>query len=113
MVAYCNASNRRISNTDNKFEVGGLAHSAITMTLPDGHQHVKGDVAYTKDEEVGCLLGNHPEMLAALQQQLVSELRKHKHDWFAYSVKELKGYHGKHGPFEIDLTTDKPIRAKP
>ncbi len=57
-------------------------------------------------------MGGSAEFSAEQQAALEKVVRDRK-GAFAYSMKELPGYHGDMGAFKIELTTDRPIFAKP
>ncbi|KAJ9522419.1 hypothetical protein QJQ45_008293 [Haematococcus lacustris] len=85
--------------------------STISITLPDGQQHLPPDVRFTKHAK-GMLFGNHPGMLATQRAALQSLVETHD-SAFSYSLSDLPGYHGPRPPFSIPLTTTEPVRSPP
>ena len=83
-----------------------------TMTLPPGQKIPKFQDTYTKDPDHGYCWGEHPDVtpkeLASLKAVVVKHVAA-----FAHSVKDLPGYNGPCGPFEILLNTTDSIFTRP
>lgn len=81
----------------------------VASIEPLGLREVRMESSFEKDSDGGWIWGHHrdfsPEQFGALQQVV----RSRKSTAFAYSVKDLKGYHGPMGPFEIKLKHGEPI----
>ena len=83
-----------------------------TMTLPPGQEIPKFRDTYTKDPDHGYCWGEHPDVTPHELEQLKAVVVKHSAA-FAHSVKDLPGYNGPHGPFEIQLNTTGSIFTRP
>jgi site-specific DNA-cytosine methylase len=90
----------------------GHAHSAVTMTLPEGETGVLPTHRFVKDPDNGWIYGHHPGFTAAQQRKLEEVITARRH-CFAYSMADLPGYTGGMGPFEISLDTDQPVFLSP
>ena len=83
-----------------------------TMTLPSGQAIPEFKDTYTKDEEHGYCWGEHPDITPEQFAELKAVVIKHA-SAFAHSVKDMPGYNGPCGPFEIQLTTTDSIFTRP
>ena len=80
---------------------------------PDGEREPADEQQrYEKDPEFGWSYGNHPEATAEQLADLKQTVRGSK-DAFAFSLKDMPGYHGDLGPADITVTTQSPIWTPP
>jgi hypothetical protein len=91
----------------------GPAYAAVTSFQPEGVMYPVPHDRYEKDADGGWVWGNHPDMPEELMEQLKAEVRARKATAFAYSMRDLPGYHGREPPFEIKLDTTDPIFSRP
>lgn len=79
-----------------------------SVCFPPRYEPAPYNKSFTKDPEYGWIYGGHrqftEEHWSTLKQRLVDRKKS-----FAFSKEELGCYHGAEGPFEIKLTTEKPV----
>jgi hypothetical protein len=78
----------------------------LTSFCPEGPVVLPPAPQFTKDPENGWIYGHHPEGSPECITKFKEMLLPRRSTSFAYSMAELVGYHGRMGPFRIQLKPD-------
>ena len=90
-----------------------VAHSAISMFLPDGETTTPAAERYDQCPDTKIMFGKHPEVPEHDRKQFKDMCLNLYGTAFARDMKDITGYTGDMGPLKIDVISDKLVFSRP
>ncbi len=92
---------------------GLAACAAVSAFSPEADNYTAAYARYQKDPDGGWTWGCSRHLSQLQLAELQETVRAHKGTAFAYTTREMPGYHGGQGPFTLELTKKGPIAQPP